>query len=154
MNMACCSGNGQCSQADDPVCQCAINYYPKTAGTNCPTFCNVTACQSCLDASGVCTCRPNMYGTNCQTYCTPATCGNRGVCGNDGRCVCASSAALEFSIYSGANCEIHQMNWFLIGVIIAGGVVVVLAIVLGVLARRGKPEKRTRKKNKYDIINN
>jgi len=153
LNMACCSGNGQCTQADSQ-CLCATNYYPKTKDSNCATFCNLTACQSC-SASGVCTCHPNMYGTNCQTFCTAALCSNKGVCGNDGRCVCASSAALEFTIYAGANCEIHQTNWFLVGCIIAGGVVVLLAIILGVLAINRKPsEKRTRKKNKYDIINN
>jgi len=150
-SLGCCSGNGQCANGDEIKCACNTNYYTDT----CNTFCNTAVC-SCSQV-GICTCPIDTYGPNCNLFCSAAiTCGNRGMCNSNGTCNCKSSATLEFSLYTGANCELQETNWYFIGCIIGGVLVVLLAIILGVLSftRKGGEKRTTRKKNKYDLINN
>jgi hypothetical protein len=151
-SIGCCSGNGVCANTDPPIgCACNTNYY----GDTCNAFCNTAVCSSC-SGTGVCTCPIDTYGPLCNSFCNSAiTCNGRGVCNSNGTCSCPTSAALQFSLFSGTNCEIQETNWFFIGCIIAAGLVVLLGIILGVLSfTRKDSEKRTRKKNKYDLINN
>jgi len=153
-NLACCSGNGICSNTTK-TCACFPNYF----GANCATFCDVNVCQGFgptgqqrgICGINGCKCNAPYYGTNCLTQCNTTTCNNRGSCDVTGKsCMCNNGNTFDFAVYSGQFCEAHMTNWFLIGLIVAAALVLLLVIILLVVACTGKSKT---KKSKYDLIN-
>jgi hypothetical protein len=159
--IACCSGNGICAyNMGNSVCQCNPNYF----GLNCDVFCDTNTCGGPGNVGGNCsvngcTCNPGYAGTSCDynlnsnitRYCNPVTtCGNKGTCSPQGICLCTGKG-FDFNIYSGANCEITQMNWFLVGCFIGAALVIILIIVIIILACTKKSGKRG-KKHRYEKV--
>jgi len=155
--IGCCNNHGTCQKTSQGICQCNINYYPPIGAMPCATFCNFSACQGDGANRGVCgaagcMCNTDFYGINCQVMCTAAsTCKGKGICNpKDGTCTCNSGNFLDFVWYSGPKCEIHQMNWLLIGCIGGGGLVIILIIVIGVVLCTKKKQNN----NGYDALHN
>jgi hypothetical protein len=155
-SLVCCSGNGVCPNNNNgaqTVCQCTTNYY----GAACDIFCDSATCGGLNNLGGNCSvngcqCNTGYSGNLCT--CNPMiTCSGKGMCTPQGSCVCGKPG-FDFNMYSGTNCEISQMNWFLVGCFGGGGIVIILLIIIIILActRKSPTNKRSKKHHKYEKV--
>ena len=112
-----CGGQGRCVAAPSEaraVCACDVQWAGVACSACAPGFsgpgCSVQCpdCGShgvCVEATGLCECAVGWGGGLCDRLCPggAVVCHGHGICGADGRCICAQSPAAGY--WAGAGCQ-------------------------------------------------